>query len=119
MQSFLDETVGRLAAWTDHGGRLLQTAAAFIGSPAVRYQATAEALAIHVSTVRYRSSSPAEQFGMDLEHAETRFALALALRLRSMSRSGAPRRLNLSFVLQQAHRRSSYGSVKETGQHFA
>ena len=90
VQSFLDETVGRLAAWDhDHGGRLLLTAAAFIDH-GCRYQATAEALAIHVSTVRYRLRRLHEQFGMDLEHAETRFALALALRLRSMAGSAPP-----------------------------
>jgi purine catabolism regulator len=84
MQNFLDETVGRLADYDrDHGGRLLQTAAAFIDQ-GCRYQATAESLAIHVSTVRYRVRRLKDLFGMDLEHPETRFALALALRLRSM-----------------------------------
>jgi purine catabolism regulator len=90
MQSFLDETVGRLTDYDrDHGGRLLQTAAVFIDQ-GCRYQATAEALAIHVSTVRYRVRRLKDLFGMDLEHPETRFALALALRLRSMVGSARP-----------------------------
>jgi purine catabolism regulator len=90
MQSFLDETVGRLTDYDrDHGGRLLQTAAVFIDQ-GCRYQATAEALAIHVSTVRYRVRRLKDLFGMDLEHPETRFALALALRLRSMVGSATP-----------------------------
>lgn len=84
VQSFLDETVGRLADYDrDHGGRLLQTAAAFIDN-GCRYQVTAAALEIHVSTLRYRLRRLSELFGLDLEDSETRFALALALRLRSM-----------------------------------
>jgi purine catabolism regulator len=89
VQSFLDETVGRLAIYNrEHGGRLLQTASAFIDQ-GCRYQASAEMLAIHVSTVRYRLRRLHELFGLDLENAETRFALALALRLRSMVGSAA------------------------------
>jgi PucR C-terminal helix-turn-helix domain len=44
----------------------LQTAAAFVDQ-GCRYQATAEALGIHVSTVRYRVGSLHKLFALDLD----------------------------------------------------
>lgn len=81
VRAFVEGTLGPIRRHeAEHGGDLLRTAAAFIDE-ACRYQATAERLGIHVSTLRYRLRRLEELFGLDLEDSETRFRLALAARL--------------------------------------
>ncbi|MBB3064520.1 helix-turn-helix domain-containing protein [Limibacillus halophilus] len=65
-------------------GSLLECAKAFLDN-ACRYQAAADALGIHVSTLRYRLKRLNELFLLDLENNEDdRFALSLALRIRQL-----------------------------------
>lgn len=81
VRAFVDGTLGPIRRHeAEHGGSLLETANVFIDE-ACRYQATAERLGIHVSTLRYRLRRLEELFGLDLEDAETRFRFSLAARL--------------------------------------
>jgi purine catabolism regulator len=81
---FVETTLGQLEAHDRDGGtELLRTVATFIDQ-GCRYQATAESLDIHVSTLRYRLQRLHKLFGLDADDPETRFALSLALRLRSV-----------------------------------
>ncbi|WP_458097080.1 helix-turn-helix domain-containing protein [Roseomonas sp. WA12] len=81
VHAFIESTLGPVRRHeAEHGGDLLGTATAFIDE-ACRYQATAERLGIHVSTLRYRLRRLQELFGLDLEDAEARFRLSLAVRL--------------------------------------
>lgn len=90
LHGFLDATVGGVEAYDrEHATSLLETAGAFIDE-SCRYQATAERLGVHVSTLRYRLKRLQELFGLDLEEPETRFRLSLALRLRLIGGAGLP-----------------------------
>jgi purine catabolism regulator len=81
VRAFVEGTLGPLRQHdAEAAGGLLETATAFIDE-ACRYQATAERLGIHVSTLRYRLRRLEELFGLDLNDAETRFRLSLATRL--------------------------------------
>jgi purine catabolism regulator len=78
---FVHKTVGAIKAYDDkHGTALLQTASTFVDC-SCRYKPAAKALAIHVSTLRYRIGRLKELFSIDLDDAESRLALALAIRL--------------------------------------
>jgi hypothetical protein len=89
VQAFVDNTVGVIEAYDRaHATDLLKTTSAFI-EQGCRYQMTADFLAIHVSTLRYRLKRLKELFSVDLDNAETRFGLALAFRLRAMTGEGA------------------------------
>ena len=70
----------------DHRGDLLATAKAFIDA-GCRYQAAADALGVHVTTLRYRLERVTALFGLDFDDADRRFALDLALRLRQAIRT--------------------------------
>ena len=84
VQNFLSATVGQVEVYDKkHGTEMLNTAAAFVDE-GCRYQATANRLGIHVSTLRYRLKRLNDLFGLDIDDAETRFALALAFRLRQI-----------------------------------
>ena len=85
MAHFLDET---LAPIIEHDktrkGSLLSCAEAFL-KHGCRYQAAADALGVHVSTLRYRLKRLSELFGLDLDSNEDdRFALSLALRIHEL-----------------------------------
>jgi len=81
---FVQATLGELEVYDrDNGTELLRTAATFIDQ-GCRYQATAEVLEIHVSTLRYRLQRLHKLFNLDADDPESRFALSLALRLRSV-----------------------------------
>jgi sugar diacid utilization regulator len=78
---FIGETVGVIKTYDQkHGTALLETIATFNDS-GCRYQAAANQLGIHVSTLRYRLSRLEELFSIDFTNPETRFALSLAIRL--------------------------------------
>ncbi|HMK81330.1 MAG TPA: helix-turn-helix domain-containing protein [Xanthobacteraceae bacterium] len=82
---FVHKTVGAIKAYDErHGTALLETAARFIDH-SCRYRPAAKALAIHVSTLRYRIGRLKELFAIDLDDAEARLALALAIRLEGIS----------------------------------
>ena len=85
VRAFVEKTVAPIRAYDrDNATALLETAAVFI-EEGCRYQGTAEAIGIHVSTLRYRLKRMQELFGLDLEDADTRFRLALALRLHALA----------------------------------
>ena len=91
VQDFVDGTLAPMRGHdAEHGGSLVDTVRMFLDE-ACRYQATAERLRIHVSTLRYRLRRVEELFGLDVEDAETRFRVSLALRLLSVA-SGEPAR---------------------------
>lgn len=84
VQEYMRQTIGQIEKYDrDHATDLLKTAAEFIDQ-GCKYQATAENLGVHASTLRYRLQRLAELFKLDLEDAETRFALSLALKLRNI-----------------------------------
>jgi purine catabolism regulator len=84
LRSFVDDIVGRIAAHDHaHGGDLLLTLEQYLAH-SMRLQATADALTIHVTTLRYRLGRMTDLFGFDLANAETRLGLELALRLRRL-----------------------------------
>jgi sugar diacid utilization regulator len=81
---FVHQTVGAIKAYDEKNGTaLLETAARFIDC-SCRYKPAAQALSIHVSTLRYRVGRLKELFAIDLDDAESRLALALAIRLRAI-----------------------------------
>jgi sugar diacid utilization regulator len=87
VSAFTDEVLGRLELYDEANGTdMLRTASAFIDQ-GCRFQSTAEFLRIHISTLRYRLQRIEELFGLDLEDAEQRFSLSLAVRLRTLMRN--------------------------------
>ena len=86
LPSFVQKTVGAIKAYDErHETALLDTASKFIDC-SCRYKPAAKALSIHVSTLRYRISRLKELFSIDLDDAENRLALALAIRLEQISK---------------------------------
>ncbi|MBP0496122.1 helix-turn-helix domain-containing protein [Pararoseomonas indoligenes] len=106
VRAFVDGTLGPIRRHeAGHGGGLLETATVFIDE-ACRYQASAERLGIHVSTLRYRLRRLEELFGLDLEDAETRFRFSLAVRLTMVGPGSSESR---DEAAPPARRRSSAG----------
>lgn len=84
MRRFVQDRLGPILAYDSrHGGDLVPTLEAFLAS-GCRYQACADAMGIHVTTLRYRLSRVAELFNISLEDPDSRFGLDLALRLQRM-----------------------------------
>jgi len=84
VSAFTDEVLGRLELYDQANGTdMLRTASAFIDQ-GCRFQSTAKFLRIHISTLRYRLQRIEELFGLDLEDAEQRFSLSLAVRPRTL-----------------------------------
>ena len=81
LRGLLEETLGRIER--GGGAVLIETLAAFLEEQG-RFRATADRLGLHVTTLRYRLKRLAERFGLDLADADTRLALTLALRARSL-----------------------------------
>jgi sugar diacid utilization regulator len=87
---FVNKTVGAIKAYDEkHRTTLLETASKFIDH-SCRYKPAAKALAIHVSTLRYRLTRLKDLFSIDLDDAESRLALALAIRLERASAENSP-----------------------------
>lgn len=84
LRDFVTEVVGRIEQYdTLRGGEFLLTLEQYLAHR-TRLQATAEALGIHVTTLRYRLQRISELFALDLEEQETRLGLELALRVRRL-----------------------------------
>lgn len=84
---FVEKTAGAIKAYDEKNGTaLLETVAKFIDH-SCRYKPAAKALAIHVSTLRYRIGRVQDLFSIDLDDPETRLALALAIRLKGIERN--------------------------------
>jgi purine catabolism regulator len=83
LRGFVEETLGAVEDYDrQHDGSLLPTLDRFLSNSG-RYQATADALSIHVTTLRYRLQRLADLFNLDLEDPDTRTSLIVALRVRS------------------------------------
>ncbi|GAB5467013.1 MAG: helix-turn-helix domain-containing protein [Rhodospirillales bacterium] len=81
LDGFLSETLGPLAADDRQRGKSnLETVEAFLRSGG-RFQATADHLGIHVSTLRYRLERIAARFDIDFEDGDALFDLEVALRI--------------------------------------
>lgn len=82
LRSFVEETLGAIEEYDRaHDGNLLPTLDRFLANSG-RYQATADALGIHVTTLRYRLQRLTDVFDLNLEDPDTRIALDVALRVR-------------------------------------
>ncbi len=80
LAEFCQETLGTLIAYdTDQKSSLIETLEAFFEHHGNLSQ-TAEALFVHRNTLQYRIERIAEIAGIDLDNAETRLALQLALK---------------------------------------
>ena len=84
LRDFVQETIGQIEQHDQaHDGQLLTTIEQFL-SQRGRLQATADALGIHVTTMRYRLQRITELFGIEVDDPDTRVWLDLALRIRRM-----------------------------------
>lgn len=84
LRDFVGDIIGKIAAHdAAHGGDLLITLEHYLAQR-TRLQATADALGIHVTTLRYRLRRISELFGVDLDDPESRLGVELALRLRRL-----------------------------------
>ncbi|HXW75785.1 MAG TPA: PucR family transcriptional regulator ligand-binding domain-containing protein [Candidatus Eremiobacteraceae bacterium] len=77
--AFIEDLFGGLRA--RKGGHVLELALLSLAKSGFNYKKTAEALKIHLNTLRYRLSRAAEILHADLDTPETRFRLELAARL--------------------------------------
>lgn len=81
VRSFVDGAIGAVVAHDrQHDTPYLETLAAYLRE-GCRTQACADAMGLHVTTLRYRLSRIQDLFGIGLETAEKRFAIELAIRL--------------------------------------
>ncbi|TGQ11383.1 helix-turn-helix domain-containing protein [Mesorhizobium sp. M00.F.Ca.ET.217.01.1.1] len=79
VRNFVDKSVGALIAHDrEHGTPYLDTLFAYLRD-GCRSQACADALGLHVTTLRYRLSRMKELFGIKLDTPEQRFAVELAV----------------------------------------
>ena len=84
-RDFVRHTLGAIEEHdARHDGELLHTLMEFVRD-SCRYQACADRLGIHVSTLRYRVQRLQELFALDFNHPDSLFGLALALRLRDLA----------------------------------
>ncbi len=87
VRDFVHRTLGAIIEYdATHDTRFLATLKAYFES-GCRNQQCADALEIHVTTLRYRLTRMAELFGLDLESATKRFDVELALRLTDLCRT--------------------------------
>jgi purine catabolism regulator len=84
LQSFVQAKLGMLIAYdAQHAGAFETTLAHYFASGG-RYQQAADAMQVHVSTLRYRLDRMRDLFGVDVNDADARFDLELALRIRRL-----------------------------------
>ncbi|AUG55951.1 helix-turn-helix domain-containing protein [Thalassospira marina] len=81
VKSFVHESIGEIARHDrENGTPYLETLSMFLRE-GCRNQACADTMGLHVTTLRYRLTRMQELFGIDLETANSRFAIELAIRL--------------------------------------
>ncbi|RWR10322.1 GAF domain-containing protein [Sinirhodobacter populi] len=81
VREFVEISVGAILRHDrSHGTQYLATLASFLDQ-GCRHQACADALGLHVTTLRYRLARMSDLFGIDLSVPEARFSLGLAIRL--------------------------------------
>lgn len=87
LRSYIDQSIGPIARYDlEHGTAYLDTLAAFLRE-GCRAQPCADAMGLHVSTLRYRLARLSELFGVEIDSPEKRFDLELAIRLQMITRS--------------------------------
>jgi purine catabolism regulator len=90
LEKFVADRLGKIEQYdAKYKSDLIATLEAYL-KLSCRYQACADSLSIHVSTLRYRLDRLAELFGLDLGNPGQRFELEFALQLRRLRRI-APR----------------------------
>lgn len=90
VRRFVDGSIGRVASHDrEHGTPYLDTLATYLRH-GCRSQACADAMGLHVTTLRYRLTRIQELFGIDPEPPDTRFALELALKMHGLIEGAAP-----------------------------
>ncbi|WP_232286023.1 helix-turn-helix domain-containing protein [Pseudomonas fulva] len=84
IQAFVKDSVGAMVAHDKkHSTSYLETLSTYLDE-SCRAQACADAMDIHVTTLRYRLTRIQEMFGVDLDSPERRFAFELAIRLQKV-----------------------------------
>ena len=84
MRGFVDHLIGPVARHdTSYGTAYIRTLAAFLDQ-GCRSQPSADALGIHVTTLRYRLQRLKDLFGLETETPDQRFALQLALQFQQI-----------------------------------
>ena len=87
MREFVEQSIGPVAGHDrDHGTAYIETLSAFLDQNC-RSQPTADALGIHVTTLRYRLDRLQDLFGLATDTPERRFALQLALQFQRVMAS--------------------------------
>ncbi|MEK6421609.1 MAG: helix-turn-helix domain-containing protein [Burkholderia gladioli] len=93
VRAFIAGTIGPVVAYDEqHRASYIETLATYIRH-GCRSQACADAMGLHVTTLRYRLSRIGELFGIDVETPERRFSIELALQLHQLLEGGHPARL--------------------------
>jgi len=88
VRTFVDGSIGAVIAHDrEQGTPYLETLAAYLRE-GCRAQACADAMGLHVTTLRYRLSRIQALFGIDPETADKRFAIELAIRLHGVIENG-------------------------------
>lgn len=81
VRDFVETSVGAILRHDrSHGTQYLATLSSFLDQ-GCRHQACADALGLHVTTLRYRLARLSDMFGIDLSVPDARFSLGLAIRL--------------------------------------
>jgi DNA-binding PucR family transcriptional regulator len=84
VRSFIDGAIGRVVEHDKkHSSAYLETLAAYVRS-GCRSQHCADAMGLHVTTLRYRMARISDLFGIVVETPEQRFAIELALQLHNL-----------------------------------
>jgi DNA-binding PucR family transcriptional regulator len=90
VRHFIDGAIGRVVTHDrSNDTAYLETLAAYVRS-GCRSQACADAMGLHVTTLRYRLSRIADLFSIEVETPEQRFAIELALQLHSLIENSVP-----------------------------
>lgn len=87
LRDYVSKSIGPIARHDlENGTDYLDTLAAFLRA-GCRSQPCADALGLHVSTLRYRLARLNELFGIEIDSPEKRFDLELAIRLQMIART--------------------------------
>lgn len=101
IDTFIQSTIGKIEDYDQRtNGSLMDTLSVFIDE-GCRYQASADKLGVHVTTLRYRLTRLENLFDIDFDNPTTRFDLNLAMQLRAMTK---PARLDTT--AERTHKKS-------------
>lgn len=88
VRAFISGTIGHIVEYdAQHRASYIETLATYIRH-GCRSQACADAMGLHVTTLRYRLARISDLFGIDVETPERRFAVELALQLHNLLDAG-------------------------------